>query len=279
MGDLLEDAGERKIYGIIYVATNVLRPVKQKQYVGKTKRALKSRWYSHVYSSLIRNCQFLISKAIRKWKPEAFTVEQIDIAYSQEELNEKEIYWIKKLDTLVPNGYNVLLGGTGALGYKHTPEFRSKLSSIMKGRVFSEETRAKMSKAQRNKKLTTEHKENISIGLLAREPYTTCRRGHLHDEVNTYTYHRTPESNAQLCLVCFYVTAGRRIPKELRPYLTDEDRSKCESWQLEDFTKPITCKRGHLRNEANVYVNPNTGRRHCKLCMALSREKCLSKIA
>lgn len=44
-------------------------------------------------------------RAVRKYGKENFIIEQIDSATTQEELDEKEIYWIKKYDA-INNGYN-----------------------------------------------------------------------------------------------------------------------------------------------------------------------------
>lgn len=53
---------------------------------------------------------------IYKSRPETTKEEIIDIVYSKEELNEKEKYWIKKLNTKWPNGYNFTDGGDGNSG-------------------------------------------------------------------------------------------------------------------------------------------------------------------
>ncbi len=47
------------------------------------------------------------------------------------------------------HGYNLTLGGDGMLGYKCSDELRRAKSDRMKGIVFSEETRKKMSEAKR----------------------------------------------------------------------------------------------------------------------------------
>ena len=44
-------------------------------------------------------------RAVRKYGTENFYIEEIDRATTQEELDEKELYWINKLDA-VNNGYN-----------------------------------------------------------------------------------------------------------------------------------------------------------------------------
>ena len=69
-------------------------------------------------------------EAIRKYGFEDFDWEVIDSAETLEELNEKEIFWINKLNTLSPNGYNLEKGG--------------------KVKVFLEETLQKMKKANRD---------------------------------------------------------------------------------------------------------------------------------
>ena len=50
----------------------------------------------------------IILKAIKKYKKENFKKEILEECNSQEELDEKEKYWILKLDSTNPNiGYNI----------------------------------------------------------------------------------------------------------------------------------------------------------------------------
>ncbi len=80
-------------FGIIYKITNIING---KIYIGQTTATLESRFYSH--------CQFnrnkdnsVIFKAIKKYGKENFKIEKIDCAYSEDELNKKEInYFTKK---------------------------------------------------------------------------------------------------------------------------------------------------------------------------------------
>lgn len=90
-------------YGIIYCITNKLNG---KQYVGLTTRGIQERYTEH------SKTDSYVGRAIRKYGQDNFTVSQLDVARSPEELAEKEIYWIDKLNTY-EKGYNQTLGGDG----------------------------------------------------------------------------------------------------------------------------------------------------------------------
>lgn len=100
-------------YGVIYKATSPSGKI----YIGQTIN-FKSRIYEHNRIALKKNDKrykvSLISRAIRKYKPENIKWEIIDKAKNKKELNEKEIYWIDKLKTTNRKiGYNLTNGGTG----------------------------------------------------------------------------------------------------------------------------------------------------------------------
>lgn len=106
-----------------------------KSYIGQTVRPLKVRVYWHKYSAKKGHTSY-IHRSIDKHGIGAFECEQIDTAESKKDLNEKEKYWIKKLNTLAPAGYNFTPGGTGGptmTGRKHSPETIKKMSEAHKG--------------------------------------------------------------------------------------------------------------------------------------------------
>jgi len=85
----------------IYKTTNLING---KIYVGK-ELTLKTEYYGS---------GILINFAINKYGKENFLKEVIDTASSETELNEKERYWIKLLNTQDRNiGYNIHEGGCG----------------------------------------------------------------------------------------------------------------------------------------------------------------------
>jgi group I intron endonuclease len=98
-----------KTFGIIYKITNL---VNGKMYAGQTTRSLGDRWAEHKRNAL-NGVDYPLYFAIRKYGVENFTVEKIDSVSSLEELNKREIFWIKELNSLTKNdgGYNVLKGG------------------------------------------------------------------------------------------------------------------------------------------------------------------------
>lgn len=86
----------------IYKITNI---VNKKIYIGQTIRPIKQRFQRHITDALNNVLDTHFARAIRKYGKEAFIVEEIDNAKSQEELTEKEIMWINYYDS-TKNGYN-----------------------------------------------------------------------------------------------------------------------------------------------------------------------------
>ena len=95
---------------VIYLLTNKFDLM---QYVGQTNRKLRVRLCAHK-----NNPSGYIGRAITKYGLENFKVEILEECETPEQLNEREIYWIAKLNTKAPNGYNLTEGGTGCTGYE-----------------------------------------------------------------------------------------------------------------------------------------------------------------
>ena len=72
-----------------------------KLYIGQSIH-IERRWQEHCRPST----KSVISSAIKKYGKENFTFQVLEEC-SQEELDEKEIFYIEKFDSIVPNGYNV----------------------------------------------------------------------------------------------------------------------------------------------------------------------------
>lgn len=103
---------------VIYKATN---KINGKLYVGKTYN-FEKRKREHFYD-IDNNLPF--HRALKKYGKENFEWEIIDTAKTEKEIIEKEIYWIKKLNTCIhspnSNGYNITLGGEGGVSWNSRP--------------------------------------------------------------------------------------------------------------------------------------------------------------
>jgi group I intron endonuclease len=113
---------------IIYKVTN---KIDGKVYIGKTKRSLGTRWKQHCRAAFDGKSwtKGKLQHAIQKSGADAFTVEQIDVAASNDEANEKEMYWIKHYDS-IENGYNTSPGGRNGAHY-------TKVKNVETGEVFN----------------------------------------------------------------------------------------------------------------------------------------------
>ena len=79
--------------------------VNNKVYIGQTIRPIEDRFQRHINDAMNNIVDTHFARAIRKYGKENFSVEMIDKANNQEELNLKEQYWIRFYDS-VNTGYN-----------------------------------------------------------------------------------------------------------------------------------------------------------------------------
>lgn len=149
---------------IIYKLTNTING---KIYIGKTGRTLEERMAEH-----IRHNYMVVDKAIRKYGVDSFIVETVDSADSLEELDIKEQVWIEKCDCMLPKGYNQTFGGSTSKGFQHRDESKQKMSVAKSkayqgegnpffGKKHSAESRAKMSESRRGRVLSDEWRAKI----------------------------------------------------------------------------------------------------------------------
>jgi hypothetical protein len=89
--------------GIIYKITSPSGKV----YVGQTVRSFEKRMQEHKDSK--SKCS-AVKNAIDKYKDQ-MKYEIVEDNVPQEQLDEREIHWIKELNSLTPNGYNLNTGG------------------------------------------------------------------------------------------------------------------------------------------------------------------------
>lgn len=101
--------------GFIYCITN---KVNGKQYVGKTMDTVEQRFKEHLRNvNTERNKKRPLYAAFKKYGINSFIVSTLEEC-EESLLNEREIFWINKLDTY-RNGYNATCGGDGFTKYNY----------------------------------------------------------------------------------------------------------------------------------------------------------------
>ena len=108
----------------IYKITNIQN---NKVYIGQTIRPIKDRFHRHINDAMNNILDTHFARAIRKYGKDSFTIEIIDEAINQNELNQKEQYWIKYYNS-VENGYNE----TDAINKCGGNTYQSKTAEEMK---------------------------------------------------------------------------------------------------------------------------------------------------
>ena len=92
----------------IYCHTNTANG---KKYVGQTQSTMEKRWVGHVHQARSKRGSRALMGAIRKYGPDAFTHEILEVVTAAEAADVAEKLWIEKLGCLAPNGYNLDGGG------------------------------------------------------------------------------------------------------------------------------------------------------------------------
>ena len=158
-------------YGCIYCITNT---VNGKQYIGQTRKEyVSARWSEHKYNTKNNKENMKLYDAMRKYGVENFIFEVIEFDVPIEKLWDKEIYYIDKLKTLFPNGYNFAKGGGGTLGVEPWD----------KGHHRSDETKEKIREAYTEKK-----RKEASIRMSGKNNPMYGRSGKLNPMYNVHKY-------------------------------------------------------------------------------------------
>ena len=155
-------------------------------YVGQSQDCNK-RWLQHVSEAFGRRYCFKLYKAMRSLGLENFTFSILEEC-AVEDLDEREVHWMRKLNALDPvmglnTGVDPVAPNRGKKasaetrakmsesqrGRKHSEESRVKIGAVHIGKEVSEETRAKISKAKRRDNLSAETRRRLSEAAKARE--------------------------------------------------------------------------------------------------------------
>lgn len=163
-------------YGIIYLIEN---KINGKKYIGQTTRSLEQRFADHCTEKRNRH----ISNAIIRYGKDNFSIKEICTCSSQEDLNEKEIYFVETFNTMYPIGYNHRAGGNQ--NGKCSDLLREKISKAKtgkpnlkrRGEIRSEEQRMKISKGLGGHKVKARNLDTGEI-VIYNTVHDTKKDGH-----------------------------------------------------------------------------------------------------
>jgi group I intron endonuclease len=165
--------------GYIYKITNI---ISNKCYIGETKKNNpESRWNEH--KSKIKKgigCPAL-QDAIKKYGIEKFKFEILIICFDEDRYRfEKE--YIKKYNSISPNGYNLTPGGEGGgfYGKKHNIISKDKIKKSLTEIYTDSELRKKIS--CRNKIIMNSENMKLKIkeGMKNSEKYKNTKKGNIN---------------------------------------------------------------------------------------------------
>ena len=147
------------MYGYIYKITNLITNL---SYVGKHKYDKDGLDPKYLCSGTF------IRKSIEKYGIENFSIDIVDIADSLIDLNNKEIYYISKYNTLSPNGYNLTTGGDGLSDPSKEVIEKMRLAKLGKKQPLSQ--KIKRSSSLKNVVHNKEWVNKIKSSLAGRKP-------------------------------------------------------------------------------------------------------------
>jgi group I intron endonuclease len=180
--------------GYIYKITNIIT---NKCYIGETKQTnIEIRWKQH--KNTIKKgvgCPAL-KDAVKKYGIENFKFDILLICFDEDRYK-YEIEYIKKYNSQVPNGYNILGGGPGGgfEGKTHSEKSKTQISEYMKQKYINNpELKREMS--ERNKIIMNSEiiKNKISKGMLNSEKYQQMIKDKKFGNVNN-TLHTEETKN------------------------------------------------------------------------------------
>lgn len=151
-----------KIYGFIYLVKNKKN---NKVYIGQTsQKGGFDRRYKHNIGKYTNNTY--LKRAIKKYGIDEFEVnKEYDIAYSKEELDQKEIMYIQKFKSNnLEYGYNIESGGSFG---KLAESTKQKLREINTGKRYSYETNQKKARIGKDNGMFGKNHSKDSINKMS----------------------------------------------------------------------------------------------------------------
>ena len=167
--------------GEIYMILNTITGM---MYIGQTKYTAEKRYKEHIHIALHKKNNLRLYNSMRKYGVENFEMTVLETDVPENQLDEKEKYYISKFRTF-ENGYNNTKGGGGVRGYHHSAETRKKMGRAISAsmwKINTPERTEKIKAAQKGRKFTEEHKQHIKESIKDRHGTNNSFYGKHHTE-------------------------------------------------------------------------------------------------
>ena len=282
---LFDPLNAYEIYVVKSVDTGKVKYVGQTALYHHTTRdgprfnGYQGRWKSHVQTALRndpKSCRILYN-AIRKNRPEAYVCESYIWCASLRDANKWEEQVIADLNTLAPNGYNIKRGGDN---HRHHEETKRLISESQKGKVYSDETKLRISEAKKQIPLPTYIRQcNDSKRIQFGFEVHNCPG--LEDRKFVSNKNDEDVLKWQLKRAEDYI-AGKHVPEALGNYNRDEAwRKKCQETRAKNIqnisTRPYSEYITDYKDRGSVGYQvlnyPNLQRRSCSNSKLTDDEK------
>lgn len=144
----------------IYKITNLVNGL---IYVGKTTKTIEERRKAHI-NAVRNNSKARIHIAIREFGLDNFRFDVLEYVDTKDKLNEREIYYINKLNsTNLSIGYNDHLGGN--LNLMHSDRIREKHANTLKDSIVREKISKTLKQYRKEMPFSAEHRRNLSKAM------------------------------------------------------------------------------------------------------------------
>jgi group I intron endonuclease len=152
----------------------ILNKITKKCYIGESKsKDVNWRWREHKRKIEINKGCPALRDAVKKYGIEIFEFSVIIICFDDERFKYEKEY-IKKYNSVVPNGYNITGGGEGGgfQGKKHTEQVKADIRNQSKQKyIDNPELRKQISERNKIIMKNPEVREKIKNGLLNSEKW------------------------------------------------------------------------------------------------------------
>lgn len=207
--------------GYIYKITNI---VNNMIYIGQTSEEIpERRFQGHIQAIRCGKGCTALGNAMRKYGEDKFKFQVIIICFDEDRFAYEKEY-IKKYNSLVPNGYNIQEGGPGGCGFK--------------GRKHSEETISKI-KAHHIEYFANKEKRDKLIGYSKKYWANSEMRKLQSERLKTSENHKKAVINRQKNTVTQDITNKKTSDSLKEYYKSEENKEKLRIAFAKAKGKPV----------------------------------------